>query len=287
MDSAEFGFKLRQELREELDDLHDGFDGEPVVDSYGRYGDFALVGHGKQTNEKCGRFSRFFGCVRGDLHDHVDLDGVNHRGKAYVKAVFHSCDKPSCPLCFDAWARRECRKIEGRLVEASKRFGLVEHIVASVPLKDYGLSFEDLRRNTVKILYSRGVVGGVLIFHGFRYNRVKQWYFNPHFHVLGFVLGGYGCRGCKKVCFKGCGGFEDKTRRCFESDGYIVKVLDKRITVGGTAYYQLNHSTVKVNAKRFHVATWFGIASYRKLKVTVERRKPLCPICGSELVPLL
>ena len=37
---------------------------------------------------------------------------------------------------------------------------------------------------------------------------------------------------------------------------------------------------------RFHVATWFGVCSYRKLKVTYEKRKELCPICQSELVPL-
>lgn len=50
-----------------------------------------------------------------------------------------------------------------------------------------------------------------------------------------------------------------------------------------TAWYQLNHASIKVGVKRFRVATWFGCCSYRKLKVTVERKKDLCPICGSEL----
>jgi hypothetical protein len=46
------------------------------------------------------------------------------------------------------------------------------------------------------------------------------------------------------------------------------------------------HSSVKRNVERFHVATWFGTCSYRKLKVTIEKRKEFCPICQHELVPL-
>jgi hypothetical protein len=37
---------------------------------------------------------------------------------------------------------------------------------------------------------------------------------------------------------------------------------------------------------QFHVARWFGVASYRKLKVTVEVRRRLCPICQHELEKL-
>jgi len=48
----------------------------------------------------------------------------------------------------------------------------------------------------------------------------------------------------------------------------------------------LNHSTIRTNVKRPHACTWFGICSYRKLKVKVEKKKSLCPICGEELVKL-
>lgn len=283
IDSAESAFKLRQEF----DGVYDDFDEEPVDDGYASYGDFQLVGHGIVTNDNCGKFSSFYGCVRTDLHDHVGLNGVNYKGKVFVRRVVHSCDKPSCPVCFKyGWAVREARKIEARLAEASKRFGLVEHIVATVPPKFYGLDYEVLRAKVVKVLAVRGVVGGVLIFHGFRYNLRKCWYWSPHFHCEGFILGGYGrCRGCAK-CVKGCGGFVDRSYRAFEKDGCVVKVLGKRITVGGTAWYQLNHSSVKKGVKRFHVATWFGVCSYRKLKVVVEDKKRVCSICGSALVKL-
>jgi hypothetical protein len=280
VDSAESAFKLRQEF----DGLQDNSDVEPVEGEWGSYGKYRLVGNGSVTSNMCGRFLSFKGCLRTDLHNVVTSDGVDFSGKVFVRVVHHWCNKPSCPVCFKSgWAVREAGKIEMRLAEASKRFGLVEHIVASVPLKDYGLSFEALRVSAFKALLARGVFGGVLMFHGFRYDVRKHWFWSPHFHVLGYVAGGYSrCRGCNKACV-GCDGFEAKTRKCFESDGFIVKVLGRRKTVFGTAWYQLNHSSLKVGSVRFHVATWFGVCSYRKLKVTVAKRKDLCPICREDL----
>ena len=61
-------------------------------------------------------------------------------------------------------------------------------------------------------------------------------------------------------------------------------MLGKRKTVFGTAWYQLNHASIKKGVRRFHVVTWFGNCSYRKLKVTVEKRVDLCPICQHDLI---
>lgn len=259
----------------------------PVLENgWGSYGDYRLVGNDEVTNANCGRFATLKGCLRVDLHKLITLDGVNYAGKVFVRRIRFSCGKPSCPVCFKSgWAVREAGRIEARLAEASKRFGVVEHIVASVPVKDYGLDLKALRRKIIKILTALGVVGGVLIFHGFRYSLRKGWYWSPHFHVLGYILGGYGrCRRCKGGDCYACDGFEGKLYKCYRSNGYIVRVLGKRITVFGTAWYQLNHSSYKANVKRFHIATWFGICSYRKLKVTVEMRKDVCPICKHDIV---
>jgi len=267
-----------------LEEVQDDFGDEPVEGKWAFHGAFQLVGNGSVTNASCGMFKGFKGCIRDHLHDKVGLDGVDYTGKAFIRIVRYGCDKPSCPVCFKSgWAVREAGNIERRLKEASKRFGSVEHIVASVPVRDYGLKFESLRKKVLDILVARGVVGGTLIFHGARYNLQRHWYWSPHFHVLGFISGG--CRGCKKGCLN-CGGFEGRTRRAFEKDGYIVKVFDKRKTVFGTAWYQLNHSSLKVGVVRFHIATWFGVCSYRKLKVVVQKPNDSCPICGEELVRL-
>lgn len=75
-----------------------------------------------------------------------------------------------------------------------------------------------------------------------------------------------------------------KAYKLYRENGYIVKVFGARKTIFGTAWYQLNHSSYKVGVVRFHIATWFGSCSYRKLKVTVEKRKRLCPICLDELI---
>jgi len=272
--------------------LEDDFDFEPVETGEFSFGGFELVGHGKVTNANCGVFRGFKACLNTDLHDLVTLDGVNYRGKVFVRLLHFSCDKATCPICFrSGWAVREAHKIEARLAEASKRFGKAEHIIATVPPKFYGLKYEVLRVKVVKTLTDRGVVGGVLIFHGARYNLRQSWYWSPHYHCLGFIAGGYRCRSCTAVCFKGCGGFRDRSYRCYEKDGCVVKVKGERKVLYGertavynTAVYQLGHATVRSGVARFHVATWFGVCSYHKLKVTVEKHKDLCPICASDLV---
>jgi hypothetical protein len=65
-----------------------------------------------------------------------------------------------------------------------------------------------------------------------------------------------------------------------------MRPLQNLKTISGTAWYQLNHSTIRTNVKRPHACTWFGVCSYRKLKVKVKKRKSLCPIWGEELVKL-
>ena len=87
-------------------------------------------------------------------------------------------------------------------------------------------------------------IGGCLIFHGFRYNNVRLWYWSPHFHVLGVIKGGCKCRSCNHELgdCRSCSGFNGREMRGFEKDGYIVKVMGARKTIFGTAWYQLNHA---------------------------------------------
>jgi hypothetical protein len=182
---------------------------KPII-GFNQYGDHFLVGSNPEpTNPNCGVFSKFMGCPDVEAHNAVRwfMPDVP-KDSVFVKSVYHSCDNPLCPKCYKyGWAVREAGRIEARLAEASKRYGLVEHIVDSIPDADYALSLEDLRKKTVRILKARGVIGGCLIFHAFRYHRRNEtyvgekphWFFSPHFHVLGFIGGeGYGkCRDCK------------------------------------------------------------------------------------------
>jgi hypothetical protein len=133
-----------------------------IRNEFWRYGDNELVGHGEQTNEKCGTFKKFMGCLNVEAHNASRWFNPNLRkDSVFIKSVYHSCDKPTCPKCFKyGWAVREASRMEKRLQEASHSYGLVEHIVASVPAELYGLSLEALRKIAVKILANRGVIGG-------------------------------------------------------------------------------------------------------------------------------
>ena len=271
-----------------------------VHNEFWSYGEYELVGHGVQTNSKCGTFNKFMGCLNVEGHNASRWLNPNlKKDSVFVKPVYHSCDKPTCPICMKlGWAVRQASRMEKRLQEASKKLGLpVEHIVVSIPAELYGLSLEDLRKRAVKIMANRGIVGGSLIFHGFRYANRREsarkgvpfgWRWNPHFHVLGFVGGeGYGqCRSCKGADCYACKGFEGVTRQENKKDGWVVRVLDKRKTVGGTCWYQLNHCSIRRGSKKSHAATWFGVCAYRKLKLDGKDVgiKHKCSICGCDLV---
>lgn len=281
---------------DEFELVYDDFASVPCIE----FGEMRLVGHGEQSRPDCGVWDRFIGCDRIDLHNRVKMLKVKEHGheivvstinKVYVRDVFKSCDKPSCPSCMKfGWAVREANRIEHRLAEAVKldafkKLGQVEHIVLSVPVRDYGLGYDVLLRKAKKILMDCGVVGGAIICHGFRYHKQRHyWFFAPHVHALAFVYGGFQCRKCKHPSrCAGCGGFNDTRWQVYQKTGWYCKVLAERETVGGSAWYQLNHASLKKGAKRDRVVTWFGVCSYRRLKVVPEKKRAECPICRHEL----
>ena len=115
-------------------------------DDYGGHNNLLRAGAGKQTDGRCGQTLGYKACLNEELHRHVSLDGINHAGMIYVKKIVHSCDKPECPVCSKrGWAVREACSIEYRIAEASKRFGVAEHIVISVPKTDYNLPYAEMK----------------------------------------------------------------------------------------------------------------------------------------------
>ncbi len=257
---------------------------KPVEKPVGKRGDvlfseLALVGRGQVTNDKCGKFRGYFGCL---LHEKHEGDSV------FAYPYFNYCDKPSCPECYRyGWAAKEAKVTERRLLAAAEKLGSpVEHIVCSLPKPDYGSSLRESKRKAQEILYSRGISGGLIIPHGNRVDDVTHVeYFSPHFHVLGFIVGGYGrCRNCARKwnCLEGCGGFDDRNHQLFLKDGYVVKVLGERLSVAGTVFYQLHHSSMEYGRKRARVATYFGSVGYNNLGVKCDKPRMLCPECGSQ-----
>ncbi len=263
-----------------------------------------LVGHGKQTCERCGTYNGLVFCPNVDLHNLITLEGVSYSGKVFYRKKFYHCHNPLCPVCFPNWNIREAGNVVKRLTVAAKNHGVIEHVICSPPAADYDLNIKSLRAKCIKVLASRGIKGGALIYHSLRYHRANEtydgepahWFFAPHFHCLGFVEDGYGkCRGCKKSkldCLS-CSGWEGRTRRLYLKEGkrngsgvgWIVKVKAKRKTVMGTAWYALSHCTVIKGAERNTVVTYFGVCSYRKLKLEKGEKthEDICPLCGHPL----
>jgi hypothetical protein len=125
--------------------------------------------------------------------------------------------------------------------------------------------------NILKILVNESIAKG----------KRFGWYLSFHFHLIGFIDGGYAqCRHCSKNtqdCLA-CNGFEGRTCREYfkeggkddagnSGSGRIVDVKGARKTIHGTAWYQLNHSTLVHGAKRSCVTTWFGVCSYVQLRL--------------------
>jgi hypothetical protein len=252
------------------------------------HGDWIVVGHGQKTNSKCGQFRRYDGCLRSELHKQNRLNQSSHVDQVYVHMVHYWCFSYSCPTCFFRGAcMREAEHGTQRLKFASvggkdakgvyhAPQGDPQHIIISPPLADWNLAEFEHKKFALKvreILRSVGVESACCIFHGFRYANYAEslekgvpfgYWWSPHFHVVGFIVGGYGkCRNCetahvvhtkggkavtkygdKRYCMS-CDGFERKVREVNEKNGYIILNTDERTTVFGTLLYQMSHMAIR------------------------------------------
>jgi hypothetical protein len=253
--------------------------------------DEVQVGRGVVTSDFCGRWLSDFVCKNIEGHRGKMVGGVDCTDKMVVRHKHMYCHKPSCPICFDrGWATREAKAMAGRIEQGVKcGFGNPEHITVSVSIADRDLPESILRKRTEAVAFDRGVEGFGMIYHAARMDRTgKKLVRKPHFHLLGFVTGGFDrCRNCSHgytYCKERCDGLKGREIRGYARDGYIVKVHDVRKTIEGTAKYQLNHSTMKLGVKRHQVVVWCGTLSCRKFKSSPLPSEDKCVACGEEMV---
>lgn len=242
------------------------------------HGDWGLIGQDAASFSSCGKYEKWKGCLRTELHNQMALDDLrSHEGDIFRHAVRYCCYMPQCSVCYKEWAKKEANVIVQRLKVASVHFGKPEHVIVSPPLSDWGLAEfhnDKFLAKVRKICSDVGYMGGATIFHGFTYYNFQEslekgglfgWNWHPHVHKIGFIAGGYGeCRSCAKfvrryrtrggklveqhgsevVCV-GCDGFEARVRRENKKNGYIIKCMGERATIFGSAFYQLEHSARK------------------------------------------
>ena len=263
---------------------------------------YPLIGGGNVTKpDTCGKFKHHVGCLDVATHATVGYKGI------FARKIHMNCGNLRCPSCARSYAGREAAKVAARLNVASERLHLpFEHISISFPPEMFGIGDEkEYRKLELKTLKELGIMDGFSIFHSARHRRYERINgdpateytafrqfgtdFQPHYHELGFVLGGFTCRECKTKCFEACQGFNSRRWKYYQKTGIYVKVIVKdehkyevRRSAKFTSYYQLNHaSIVDKDAKRARVGFWHGACSYRKMgKVKVAKEAVECPLCA-------
>jgi hypothetical protein len=200
----------------------------------------------------------------------------------------------TCKICYKFSLSRETARATERLERAQKKLKkdgkALKHFILSPPHWLHRLPLDKLRKEAYKIVESvtsvrrmelvRGKpkpvkrknrnVGGMMLLHAYRKNHdTKMWYFSPHFHAVGF-------------------GWIEDTKEEFNQSGWIVKNKGRRDSVSKTVYYLLSHCTiVRGKRKSKHAVTWYGSASYSKLKIEKkEDETKKCPHCHQDLVDL-
>lgn len=259
----------------------------PFEDDRGRE-TFVPSGRGEVTSDACASVHGQNVCKDVEAHKGVvkrDYNGVvtDFTNKIVVRLIHWWCNNASCPKCWlRGWSVRSARRGEKRVDKAVERgFGEPLHVVVSVPLASYGKLEKDLREDAREALRVRGFFGGLLLYHHFRIDRERDVLkVGKHYHALCFNRS-Y-CRGANGVDEA----YEKLTREEFKMDGWIVKVEDKRATVFGTLYYELNHASLKLGLKRFKAFTYFGEMGYNNFKggVLDVKAEVKCPVCAKKMV---
>jgi len=253
------------------------------VDNVG-HESFVPVGRGSVTSEMCAKWAGFDVCTNIAGHEGVHVEGVNCTGKHILRHRHLWCHSPQCPRCFNrGFAVRGGMHMESRVKTAEKRgLGSADHISVNLPAKYWDLPEAEQRKIANQALVDRGVTWGSMIFHGFRPSHDgSRLVWSCHYHTLSHAPMLEKCRACHLACaeHKDCDGFTNRNYRAFEKDGILVKVHRKRKTIFGTAYYELNHATVKVGLRRFHIVSWFGLVSNRKFRGEYSGAVSKCPAC--------
>jgi len=212
----------------------------------------------KEAHDWCGQWS-IMGCLNVKAHKNTEA-----HGKGFVKTFQRSCYRADCETCFKKWMARESNKSTRRIEKYEKKSGEhAKHIIVSPPKWLHYKSKKELAKECYKILKQVGCIGGTTIFHPFRYKKeIRQLYYSPHFHVIGF-------------------GWIECVVENYQKNGWIVKNKGFRDSTFATIYYQLSHAGIK---KHNHTLVWFGDLSYSKLKVEKEEiERNICPYCHAKL----
>jgi len=243
---------------------------------------------GAVTNKDfCASHHGYTACKNVEGHRGKMFRGEDATDKILIRHKHWWCHSPLCPkCCLNGFACRAARSAEARIKTAEKH-GLFcpEHIIVSFLPKCFNIPIPKLKVMALDALAIRGIVGGVIIPHGWRVNEshTRQEY-SPHFHTVSYVKNGYDmCRLCdfhtKEDCLV-CSGFRGREMRNYAIDKILVSVKDKRESIYGTLWYELHHCLVQVGLKHGSVVSYFGELANRLFKSNSIKVESKCAICN-------
>jgi len=239
-----------------------------VIDDYlhetGNFAEVDYMGYKMPASDKkkhdwCGTWGTK-GCLNSEKHPN---------GKDFVKNYLKSCYSPVCTVCKNPWLYREAKAATKRIERYAKQSGKhTKHLVWS-PAPYNRIIYKPLsvlRKACYAAMKEVHFDGAAVIFHAYRdrvVNGYKEWYYSPHFHLVGF-------------------GWVEGTKEYHAKNNTVIVNLGERESVFATFVYQLSHCAIK---KGRHSLTWIGSLSYRKLIMPKEvDQDDKCPHCNSLLV---
>jgi hypothetical protein len=238
----------------------------------------------------CGSHHGYGVCKNKEAHKGMFFRGEDATDMDFYKNKHWWCHSPLCPrCCLSGFAVVRARSMESRFKTAEK-FGFFnpEHVVASPPPSMRDIPIPKLKILVRDAMRVRGAPDFAMIIHGYRVNQLRTMQvWSPHAHLLAFIKDGYErCRLCeghtKEECL-GCSGFNGREMRNYPLDKILVSVKGKRETIGGSCWYELNHSLVHVGLKRSNIVSWYGELVCSRFKSEMLKPVSVCGICGARL----
>lgn len=221
-----------------------------------------ISGNG-EAQEMCGEVRKTVSCPNGCGIGSADRDG----NKEAFQFITNSCNRPTCPVCYEQWAARLAKRVSERLIQSmnlyrSRGYGNLKHYIVSPPQEEAKEllqtidGYKKLKANLRTLLKAEGYHGGVIIFHSHRTkNRVR---FSPHFHIIGL------------------GRINADSNQFYAQTGWIYKNKGNRKSVYHTVQYLLSHCGVLHDENiRIQHTSWFGELSYAKVVKDEEAMRNL------------
>lgn len=266
-------------------------------DGAGRFLNYVKIPGFGTPHENCGNFFSVKICTQcGKLTPRVN-----------------TCDRPSCPICWQSWARKEAGRIEERFTgfrnafkkTKGRRLGNPMHLVFSPP-QEYAIEKlktqegrSILKQEAIWIAKKAGIYGGVAFLHPYRVKETVKPALNALtaeggkkiwglIHKDALELGSWHEYVVVSPHIHIVGhGSPPQYAKIYEKTGWIAKFI-RHVSgegeVAALSFYELSHVGIE-NGRRS--VSWFGSMSYNQLKKGtrhVDFEEETCEACGGDMI---